>query len=547
MLQQQLSRRAFLQATGVGLGALALAACGPSNSAEQAQGGGEAAPSTEGVTLTYWTVLTANVAATLQSYGELTCYQELEQITGVKLEFQHAPDNPQATEAFNLMIASGQFPDIIETNWLTFPGGPGKALKDGVIISLKEQIDGGKSPNFKQTLDDHPEWRRLIVTDEGDLYCYPFLRGNDGLRTFAGPAIRQDYLDKAGITAVPTTIDEWSAMFAKLKGQDLNGNGADDEYPFTSYLFGKGITGFSYGNAFIGAWGIGMDYYNDGGTVKYGPLQPEYKEFLKTIVGWSQAGYFHPDSFAMDAKAFDAQMTSGNIASSMLLVGSGVGRLTALIRAENPDFKLVGAPYPSLKAGERAAFGQQDSTYPGGGSAAITTACQNVDAALKVLDYPYGAEGHMLFNFGVAGLTYNLEGDYPKYTDLIMQNPDKLPLAQSMAQHFRSNFAGPFVQDIRYLEQYFALPEQQEAYKTWGQAGHDKIMPPVTPTQDESREFARIMADVTPRYEEIFAKIVTGAEPIETWDTFVTELEGMGIQQAIGIQQAALERFQKRA
>ncbi|MFN8495052.1 MAG: hypothetical protein U0350_46040 [Caldilineaceae bacterium] len=542
MIKQRLSRRAFLQATGAGIGAWALAACGGSEKPEAAQ-----APSTEKATLKYWAVLSANVAATLQNYNDMSCYKELEKVTGVHLEFQHVPDNPQATEAFNLMIASGQFPDIIETNWLGFSGGPAKALKDGVIISLKDKIDNGTSANLKKLLGDHPEWRRLITTDEGDLYCYPFIRGNPGLQTFSGPTIRQDYLEQVGISAAPTTIEEWSAMFGKFKGQDLNGNGNADEYAFTSSLFGKGITGFNYGNAFIGAWGIGMDYYNEGGKVKYGPLQPEYKEFLKTIVDWKKAGFMHPDTFTMDSKAYDAQMTTGNIASCVLLVGSGIGRITSLVRAKNPNFKLLGAAYPTLKAGGKAAFGQQDSPYPGGGSAAITTACKQVDAAIKVLDYGYGEDGHNLFNFGVKGLSYNLDNGYPKYTDLVMKNPEKLPLAQSMARHFRSNFAGPFVQDIRYLEQYFALPEQKEAYKTWGEAGHDKIMPPVTPTQDESRSYAKIMADVTPRYEEIFAKIVTGAEPIETWDAFVSELDSMGIQKALGIQQAALERFNKRA
>jgi len=543
-MKQNFSRRTFLKAAGVSAGAVALAACAPA--ATQPQAAGEA-PSGEAVTLTYWTALSSNVAATLQSYNDMTCYKELEKVTGVHLEFQHVPDNPQTVEAFNLMIASGQYPDMIETNWLAFPGGPAKALSDDVIIRLNDHVEGGKSPSFQQLLNDHPEWRRLIITDAGDLYCYPFLRGDPGLLTFSGPAIRQDYLDKVGITQPPTTVDEWSEMLAAFKGQDLNGSGADDEFPFTSYLFGKGITGFNYGNAFIGAWGIGMNFYNEAGTVKFGPLQPEFKEFLQMMVDWYQKGYFHPDTFSMDAAAFDAQMTNGNIASCILLVGSGIGRLTTLIRESNPDFKLMGVPYPTLLTGETAAFGQQDSPYPGGGAAAITTACKNVDAALKVLDYPYSPEGHMLFNFGVEGLTYNLEGDYPKYTDTVLKHPDNLPLAQSMAQHFRSNFSGPFVQDLRYLEQYFALPEQKEAYETWGKAGHDKIMPPVTPTQDESRDFGNIMTDVNVRYEEIFAKVVTGAEPLETWDTFVGELQQMDIDRAIAIQQAALERFNVRA
>ena len=45
----------------------------------------------------------------------------------------------------------------------------------------------------------------------------------------------------------------------------------------------------------------------------------------------------------------------------------------------------------------------------------------------------------MLFNFGMPGLTYNMVNGYPKYTDLIMNNPDKLPLSQAMGAHFRAH------------------------------------------------------------------------------------------------------------
>lgn len=247
----------------------------------------------------------------------------------------------------------------------------------------------------------------------------------------------------------------------------------------------------------------------------------------------------------MDAKAFDAQMTSGNIGSGVMLVGSGIGRLTTLVRQTNPEFQLEGVTYPALRAGERPAFGQMENVYPGSGSAAITTQVTNMDAALTVLDYPYSEAGHLLFNFGKEGEQYDMVNGYPKWRDEIVK-PEKLPLAQSIAQHARSNFAGPFVQDIRYLEQYFALPEQQAAYKTWSDADHSRIMPPVTPTQDESRKFAKIMTEINPRMKEVFAKVMSNAEPLTAWDAFVDELEQLGIQDAIKIQQAALERYNAR-
>lgn len=557
-MKHHLSRRRFMKAASLTAGAAALAACAPqaapgapaatsagSTGSTAAEPTAAPAAATPGA-LTYWAVLSANVAATLTSFAEMTCYKELEQITGVKLDFQHVPDNPQNVETFNLMIASGKYPDIIEWNWLgTFPGGPAKAVKDGVITRLNESVEGGKSPGFAKVLSDHPEWRKMIITDEGDLYTYPFLRGDPGLQTFTGPYVRKDYLDKLGIKDVPKTIDDWTNYFKAFKGQDLNGNGQQDEYPFTSWLAGQGHQAFASAHAFVGAYGTTMGFYNDGGTVKYGPMDPAFKDFLTLVAGWWKEGYIHPDTFTMDAKAFDAQMTNGNIGSGVLLVGGGIGRLTTLVRKDKPEFTLEGVTYPTLKAGEKAMFGQLENTYPGSSSASITTQCKDVDAALKVLDYPYTEEGHMLFNFGKAGAQYDMVDGFPKWRDEIVK-PKDLPLAQSIAQHARSNFAGPFVQDLRYLQQYFALPEQQAAYKTWGDADHSRIMPPVTPTQDESRDYAKIMGEVNPRLLEVFAKVVTNAEPLTSWDAFVEELKTLGIEEATKIQQSALERYNNR-
>jgi putative aldouronate transport system substrate-binding protein len=72
-------------------------------------------------------------------------------------------------------------------------------------------------------------------------------------------------------------------------------------------------------------------------------------------------------------------------------------------------------------------------------------------------------------------------------------------------------------------------------------------MPPVTPNQDESRQFAKIMTEVNTRYDEVFAQVLTGAQPIEAWDGFVEELKQIGIDDAVAVQQAALDRYNKRA
>lgn len=560
----KLTRREFLRLSALTAGATVLAACMPQTTPTTMPAASTTTPSlvptpvsatatptaaavtypivTKPLTLTYWAPATANVMATLKSFGEMTCYKELEKRTGIHLEFQHPPMG-QETEQFNLMIASGKYPDIIETNWLNAPGGPAKYIKDGVILRLNDLIEK-YAPNLSKILTEHPEWRRMIMTDEGDIYCFPFIRSDPYLLTFAGLTLRGDWLDGLGLR-VPTTIDEWHDVLVAFKTKDPNGNGKADEIGFNPWKDNNPRGSFNM-YAFIGAWGIGIQWYQDKGVVKYGPLQPEFKEFLRVMAQWFKEGLIDRDYITTNLAGFDAKMTNHQLGAAMINVGSGIGKYIPLMRAKDPKVKLVPAPYPVLKAGDKPQLGQRDNAYPGQGSAAITTTNKYVIETVRLLDYAYGPEGHLLFNFGVEGLTYVMEKGYPKYTEEITNNPQKLPMNQAMGKHFRSVFNGPFLQDKRYMEQYSPLPEQREAIEIWMQPSNEKHLPPITPTQEESRKLASIMADITTRFDETFHKVLQGQLPLDTWDQFVKEAKQMGIDEAIKIQQAALDRYNKR-
>ena len=69
-------------------------------------------------TFTYWTSLPASLATHVQSYNEVAMYQYLEEKTGVHIEFIH-PAAGQENEQFNLLLASRDFPDMIEHSWVS--------------------------------------------------------------------------------------------------------------------------------------------------------------------------------------------------------------------------------------------------------------------------------------------------------------------------------------------------------------------------------------------------------------------------------------------
>jgi putative aldouronate transport system substrate-binding protein len=560
-MHDELTRRGLLRLIGLGSAALALSACQPSvpstpaapaaGSKPAAQAGQTPEPLSlpivsQPLTLTYWAPMSSNVAASMKSFGEMACYVELEKRTGIHLDFQHPPLQ-QEQDQFNLLVASGKYPDIIEFDWLhSYAGGPSKAIKDGVILRLNDLIER-YAPNLRKVLADHPDWRKQVVTDEGDIYAFPFLRGDPVLLTFMGPVIRRDWLDKVKLS-VPRTLDDWHGMLKTFKDQSPGGNGTTLPFsPWAGAIPGGWNAWYAAGaflrHAFIGAWGIAMGFYQVNNTVMFGALQPEFQEFAKLMRGWFAEGLIDPDFPSTDQSSFDAKVTSGKLGSMITLDGNGIGKYSGLVK--DPTFKLLGAPYPVLKSGDKPLLGQRDDVFPGGGSAAISTANKHLAETMKQLDYGFSDDGHMLFNFGIEGVSYTMVNGYPTYTDELMHNAS-LPPAQAMSRYIRGNFNGPFVQDKRYIEQYYQLQEQKDALQTWLEPSDERQMPPVTPTQEESRKFASVMNDVNSKYQEVLTKVITGEEPLDSLTGLPAQLKQIGIDDAIKIQQSALDRYNKR-
>jgi putative aldouronate transport system substrate-binding protein len=210
-------------------------------------------------------------------------------------------------------------------------------------------------------------------------------------------------------------------------------------------------------------------------------------------------------------------------------------------------YKLAGAPIPVLRKGDKPQLSYASFPYSGITSAAITAKSKNVEKAARFLDWSYSGEGAVFNNFGLEGESFVWKDGYPAFTDLVMKNPKGWPIAQGIAAYARSQDSGPFVQDIRYLEQYYSLPEQQDALKLWPFPEMLKhIVPPLTPTPSESQEFATIMTEINTYQREIETKFIIGTEPMSNWDGYVKTIKRLGIDRAIEIQSAALTRYNAR-
>lgn len=530
-------RKSFVAAISIML-LLSVVGCGSkeaSTSANNTTASGEQAKE-DLKEISYWVEMNPAAIPVAQNLNEVEYFKQLEERTGVKVKFLHPPAG-QGAEQFKLLIASrNDLPDVIETSWTgAYPGGPEKAIKDGIIIPLNEYIDAN-APHYKSALEVDAELLKQAKTDSGTIYGFHAINVGEN-RGFGGLILRQDWLDDLGLEN-PTTISEWETVLKRFRDE----KGA--EYPL-SLSSGQ----LKSGNAFNTAFGVGDSFYlDDNGQVQYGPLQPEYKEYLQLLKDWYAQGLLDPDFASLDSKAIESNILNGKSGATFGYVGGSIGKWSKA--ATDPNFKLIGAHNPVFTEGEEPMFLGEYSHKIRGGSAAITTAAKNPAAIAEWLDYRYTDEGITLKNYGVEGLTYDVVDGVETYTDLIMNNPEGLAIGNALAKYTQASYPGPGLCELpNYTKQYYQLEEQRksaEIYNRYADNAGKHVMPPIVATPEESKEQANILTEITTYLDEKFVGFITGVEPLENFDAFVENLKGLGIERVVEIKQAGVERYNAR-
>lgn len=494
-------------------------------------------PMEKGESVTYWKELNTNVALQFTNMGETPFAKGLMERTGVDIDFLHPPTG-QAKEQFSLLLADGNLPDLIEYNWLNnYPGGPQKAISDGVIQPLNDIIDQ-YCPNLKAYLEANPEIDKMVKTDEGQYYVFPFIRG-EAETILLGPMMRGDWLKELDLE-VPTTLDEWHTVLTAFK--EKKGAAAPLSYVYTDMRGGRT-------NPVAMAYVPSVNFYlGDDGQVHYGSIEEGYKEYLEVFSQWYQEGLVDIDLFSLKKDQVAAKITSDQAGASVGLTEGQFGAWITAGRKTNPDYSLVAVPWPTVEKGERCQGGYCENRYPGLSSVAITTSCKDVERAARLLDYAFSEEGHMYTNFGEEGVTYNLENGYPKLTDVILKNPDGWTVKTAVASYTMNSSGGSQDADSRLTEQTMALPEQKEArYQIWPDTDARKhLLPPITPDSTESKEYASIMNEIETYRDEQSIKFIMGQESLDGFDLYVENIKKMGIDRALEIENAALKRYNER-
>ena len=522
-----------------------VSAASPESSAESGGGEGTGAgvsyPVQTDVTLTYWKDLNSqNVAPNYNSFNDTEFSKYLDEETGIKVEYISPPVG-NAPQAFNLLVASGNMPDIIDYSWNRTPGYPGgteAALNNKIIIPLNELMEEN-APDLKAILDENPQYDKMIKTDAGIYSIFPVMKMDDYLNTTYGLVLRGDWLEELGLE-IPETMDEWHTVLTAFK----NEKGA--EFPF-SYATPWDVFNPFMNGMLIGAYGVNKEWYLQEGTTTYGPYESGYKDWLATMAQWYQEGLIDNNFATNDQVTIDYNVLTGKTGAVALWLGSGLGKYLPELRSQDPDATLVAAPYPVLKKGDTPQFSSLLNMFDGAG-ACITTSCSNPELAVQFLNYGYTEKGRKTFNYGREGISYTVDGGAVNLTEAVTASPDGWPIGQAWSKYAHGVYPGPYFSERRFLELYYTFPEQLDGLDKWTATNmREHLIPPITPTQEESSEFARIMTDVKAYVDEYSLTVIMGTADLEsTYDTYLEELKRMNMERAIEIQQTALERYNAR-
>ena len=178
---------------------------------------------------------------------------------------------------------------------------------------------------------------------------------------------------------------------------------------------------------------------------------------------------------------------------------------------------------------------------------AITTACKNVEVAVKFRDYFYGEQGIIDSNFGILGESYTMVDGKPVYTDNVLKNDKGLTTTQALSQYVLSSSNDAMVKTSDYFKQITLLLDvQKESQPVWSACDTSLLVPPITQTADEATEIAQIMSNVSTYRDEMLIKFIMGQRPMDEFDAFVAEIQRLGIAKVLEHKNAAYQRYLSR-
>ena len=282
-----------------------------------------------------------------------------------------------------------------------------RSIEEDFLIDLTPYIEDNM-PNLLTWFQTYPELRKALMSNDGAIGGFPkFYREYSDIAS--GPMIRADWLDQLGLEN-PKTFDEMYDVLCAFR--DQKGVEHPLEIANSSGVQAELISGYN----------IAAGYYQVDGEVRYGAIQPEFKEYLTMMNKWYTEGLVR-DAFL--SNPYESLMDFSPLLNNEtgIWYGTAAQAMTYMLSsATDPNMAITGVTNVTVD-GSQAHVGES-GTLLDTPMWSITTVCEDPDVIARYVDYVYSDDGILLANYGVEGETFTYVDGVPRLTDMVLNNPD---------------------------------------------------------------------------------------------------------------------------
>jgi putative aldouronate transport system substrate-binding protein len=461
--------------------------------------------------------------------------QKARELTGVHLindtvgANMRTDENTGRTEALNLMLASGNIPDIVGSSRIKdFVNQYGP---EGAFLPLNELI-AEHAPNIQAYLDARPEIASAIQAADGKMYYIPYLPDGKYGRAYW---MRTDWLDTLGLD-VPETVEEFEAALRAFKTQDPNGNGEADEVPYFARQWPELIRLVTLWDGRSSGSDTYHDFYVDEGQIQHPYAGEGYREGIANLARWYEDGLIDAEIFTRGSSARDFLLSEnlGGATHDWFASTSGYNRLSSEI--DGFEFKAI-AP-PASVSGKRIEEHRRIPIKPDGWAIGHTN--DHPVETIKYFDFWFTEEGRRLANFGVEGQQYDMVDGKPVFKQEFL---DQGPVNRSLYQIGAQLQGRGYFQDYEYEKQWsneFAL----EGIALYDEGDYliDQFLG-VAFNAEEQAIYDRYWGSIRDyMLERQQGWILGNGDVKEDWADYTAQLDKLGLPEVLGAMQSAYDR-----
>ena len=454
--------------------------------------------------------------------------ERLREKTSVTIKWQLVPGaSPQLQiESFNLLMASGNLPDVVCGNPVT-------------MLKLYPDAWIPYDPILRASPDRYPNLTAYILEDP---YIMAYLAGSDGhIRIIPEIGarrigncfmIRGDLLAAYGLDD-PVTLEDWHTALTRAK--------ADGAIPWLTRGQRGGIISLFTGYMDCAA----EDYFEENGRIKYGVFDPRFKEVIEIARQWYAEGLIDQEYPSTDTTRWWERLLRGDVFATF----DNPARISIanveFIQNKRPA-RLKGLlPMRSKRTGKR--YTKEHWPKVRDKCAAISVQAEHPERILDMFEYCFSEEGFILMNFGIENYSFSyvdgvprIDPDYMvKVRDGVIKNP---VTTKDMPKVLRDELYYDYATE---REDHLAVQEIRDQFAA-GDHIQENWIASLSFTGEEREALAPYLAELNTYRSEMLDKFIMGIEPMDKWDAFAAQLEKMGVRKTMEIYQQALDRLLKK-